>query len=77
MRTRCLICNEELKPKDPTRRKRHDALCCGATCRKRLQRRRAAGHRVLTDLPGQQLLFGSKRQPQNAPEPTIAGLADL
>jgi hypothetical protein len=53
----CIICNAPLKIITHSgRRRRRDTATCSATCRKRLQRRKASGSVVVFDLPGQQLL---------------------
>jgi hypothetical protein len=53
----CVICNEPLPQQTKSgRKRRRDTSTCSATCRKRLQRRRAAGGQIITDAPGQQLL---------------------
>lgn len=76
MNRRCIICNARLEPlaasgpTDLTRRRatprdrrvRSDRRTCSAACRKRLQRRRAAGHAVVTDLPGQRQLFEDRER---------------
>lgn len=54
MKRRCIICNTEIAPRSGSSRKaRGDKITCSATCRKRLSRRRAAGHQTQIDLPGQ------------------------
>jgi hypothetical protein len=86
----CIICNERIEPpRNSTRRVRRDKCCCSATCRKRLQRRKAAGHKLQTDLPGQLILplatntlpsveqFTPNRQLQDTPGSTIDHLYEL
>jgi hypothetical protein len=53
----CTICNEPLPEVTKSgRKRRRDTSTCSATCRKRLQRRKASGSIVVFDLPGQQQL---------------------
>jgi hypothetical protein len=89
MRSRCLVCNAPIERKQgSTRRPRRDKLCCSATCRKRMSRRRAAGSVTAIDLPGQQMLpltcdshrspaASPKRQPQDRSGSTIDVARDL
>lgn len=75
---KCLICKEQIPSRNKNGTIRKDQKCCGATCRKRLQRLRAQGHLPRQVLPGQLNLpetgdvtpisdLTPKRQPQNAP----------
>jgi len=78
---RCLICKDPIPPGDNlTRRPRRDKVCCGATCRKRLQRLRAHGHVPRTLCIGQMELPYSPppdRQPQDRSGSPIVRPDDL